>query len=293
MRNIIISLFLLFSTPLVSTEYVTVHFKGCQFGNQLFQVAAALSLAIDHDAHAIFPQLAERTNAGFPKNYAEVFFRLDVSDPKLLKRKKYRDPHYHYTPIPYQRNIVLVGYFQSEKYFKHNRDAILPLFYPNENIAQYLDSKYGYLLSHKPTVGVHLRSYLIENTSIQKNFPTYNAEYYEKAMAQFPEDTLFLVCSNNIKWAKQVLRHIPKNLVFIEGNDYLQDFYLLSMCDNQIICNSTFSWWAAYLNTNPEKRVIAPPQYFGEHCKNNEKDLFPEEWEMITDLQDPFFPFKK
>lgn len=276
----------------MSVEYVTVDFKGCQFGNQLFQVAAALSLAIDNDAQAVFPQLVKRKNAGFPKNYREVFFRLDVSNPAMKKGFYYKQPHYHYEPITYKPNIILNGYFQSEKFFKHNRDAILPLFDPHEHIAAYLDEKYGNLLNGDAmTVGVHLRSYLIEKRGIQRNFPTYNAEYYEKAMNEFPDDALFLVCSNDMKTAKKVLKGIPKNIVFIEGNDYLQDFYLLSMCDHQIIGNSSFSWWAAYLNKNPEKQVIRPPYYFRPGVlRNDEKDLFPEEWETITDLADPFLP---
>lgn len=279
-------------TPLFSSEYVLIDFTGGQFGNQLFQIAAALSLAIDHEAQAIFPQLLEQKNAGLPKNYREVFYRLDVSNPVLKRKKIYGEPHYHYAPIPFWPNIVLKGYFQSEKYFKHNREAILPLFYPSNQLMDYLQKKYGHRLSQGPTVGVHLRSYLVENSSLQKHFPTYGVEYYEKAMAHFPEDALFLICSNDIKWAKQLLRNIPKKMEFIEGNDYLQDFYLLSLCDHQIISNSTFSWWAAYLNRNPDKKVIAPPYYFRPGYRKNDKDLFPEDWQKISDLQNPFLPIR-
>ncbi|MEM1282227.1 MAG: alpha-1,2-fucosyltransferase [Chlamydiota bacterium] len=283
---------MMITTRLTSVEYVTVDFKGCQFGNQLFQVAAVLSLAIDNDAQAVFPQLARRKDAGFPKNYKQVFFRLDVSDPPIKKKTSYVEPHYHYAQIPYKSNIVLYGYFQSEKYFKHNKNKILPLFAPNEEITNYLKEKYGHLLQHNTTVGVHLRSYLVEKRGVQMNFPTYSAEYYEKAMQLFPEETLFIVCSNNIKWAKKMLKEIPKKMVFAEGNDYLQDFYLISMCDNQIICNSSFSWWAAYMNPNPNKRVIIPPHYF-RNGRFNEEDLFPEEWEKITDLKAPYLPISK
>lgn len=292
MRRLLPLLFLLLFTPLRSTEYVTVDFKGCQLGNQFFQIAAALSLAIDNNAQAVFPQLAARKDSGFPKNYREVFFRLNVSNPKLKRKKTYRDPAHHYTPIPYQPDISLSGYFQSEKYFKHNNAAILPLFEPSDTLLSNLQNKYGELLRGSPTVGVHLRSYLVESSGIQYNFPTYTREYYVQAMERFPEDCLFLIFSNDIPWAKKLLKNIPRTLCFIEGNDYIQDFYLLSLCDHQIISNSTFSWWAAYLNKNPEKRVVAPPRYFRPGFRLNEKDIFPEEWERIED-QPNLFTLKK
>lgn len=293
MKRLLFALSLLLSSALGGVDYVTVDFIGCQFGNQLFQIAAALSLAIDNGAEAVFPQLLQKRGAGFPKNYREVFFRLDVSNPKLKRRKYYVEQQHHYVPIPYQPNLVIKGCFQSEKFFAHNSEKILPLFAPSESIAAYLDEKYGKLLSEEAPVGLHLRSYLMEAVGVQRHLPTYGEEYYRRAMECFPDETLFLIFSNDIPWSKKLLANIGKKMLFVEGNDYLQDFFLLARCSHQIVSNSTFSWWAAYLNSNVEKRVIAPPHFFRPGNKSSDRDLFPERWERIGELKDPFLPIRR
>lgn len=289
MKRSLFLILLLITQTLSSTEYVQCKFKNCQFGNQLFQIAAAMSLAIDNNAEAVFPELKKKKCSGFPKNYQEVFFRLNTFDPKRKKKvPQYRERSHNFQPIPYQPNLCISGYFQSEKYFCHNKEAILPYFYPNERIVHYLKEKYGKILANEKTVGMHLRSYLMYSAGLQKTLPTYNYAYYEEAMKEFPEETLFLIFSNDSKWCKKLFKNCKRRVHFVEGNDYLQDFYLLSMCEHNIISNSTFSWWAAYLNQNSNKRVIAPEYYFIPGAWQSDKDIFPDSWERIKGLKNPF-----
>ena len=112
----------------------------------------------------------------------------------------------------------------------------------------------------------------------QKVYPSYGVEYFAQAASLFPEETLFVVFSNKMAWCKANLSGIAKNIRFIEGETHYHDFYLMSMCKDNIICNSSFSWWAAYLNRNPSKRVIVPSPWFAAEYKHDTRDLIPPTW---------------
>ncbi len=232
-----------------------------QFGNQLFIIAAATSLALDHGAEAVFPDLVTEQKYNIPFNYSTVFYDLNASRPNKMDAI-YREPHFYYDEIPYRPNMKIVGYFQSEKYFVKHKQEILSLFEPKPEIIAYLQSKYCDIINHPYTVSIHLRSYLIEDPGIAVNYITHGAEYVEQAMKLFPENALFVVFSNNMDWCKTTLQNLQGNIQFIEGENYIHDFYLMSLCKHNIITNSSFSWWAAYLNKNTNKIVVVPPRWF-------------------------------
>jgi hypothetical protein len=259
-----------------------------QLGNQFFQIATTVSLALDHDATPIFPDLRHSDLYNIPINYKHVFSHLHTSDPYAAVSLVYSEPHFHFSKIPFHPNMVLKGYFQSEKYFKHHKEEIIKLFQPSEDVKHYLQNKYSHILDHPKTVAVHIRMY--KDTSPHFH-PFVGWDYIEKAIESFDHDSLFVIFSDQMSYCKRELKKLAKtrNLVFIEDpfsslrHDFY-DFYLISMCKHQIISNSSFSWWAAYLNQNPEKIVIAPSpsRWFGPGLSyNNTKDLLPPEWKVL------------
>ncbi len=254
-----------------------------QLGNQMFQVAATVSLALDNHAQPVFPDLAQKKGEGIPLNREKVFFRLKT---KLSKKRTisfvYNEPCYNYQPIPYHPDMRIKGFFQSEKYFVRHRSEILALFHPHTTIETYLQKKFGNLLRHPCTVSVHMRSYFKEDPE-QHLYPFYGRAFIEKAMALFPQDSLFLVFSNDMALCKKELMGIPREVVFIEGEPYYHDLYLMSMCQHNIIGNSSFSWWAAYLNPHPEKIVVTPPKWVSEAFGLNCQDVIPEGWIVLSD----------
>jgi len=257
-----------------------------QLGNQLFIVAATVSLAIDHNCEALFPDFNIRNRDRLEENYRNVFWRLNRTHPKKKPKFFYEETYFHYCPINYQPMMRLKGYFQSEKYFLNHRDEILKLFEPSPQIVQYLREKYGQLLDSAKTVSVHIRTYcadLLNNPRIHEYYPFPGKEYYERAIYMFPEDSLFLVCSDDILWCKENLSDLGRNIIFIEGEKHYHDLYLMSMCQHNIISNSSFSWWAAYLNPNPDKIVVVPAVWFGEGFspRIDESDLRPESWVVV------------
>ena len=117
----------------------------------------------------------------------------------------------------------------------------------------------------------------------EKYHPLLSDEYLKKSMSMF-DNCVFLVFSDSqkdIDWCKENIE--GDHLLFSEGHDDLTDFGLQSACDHNIIANSSFSWWSAYLNDNPDKVVVAPKsRWFGAGlAHHNLKDLFPEEWKLL------------
>ena len=252
-----------------------------QLGNQMFEVAATVSLAIDNNAEAIFPDFLTHQEDNIPTNHSKIFYKVKTTIPRTFKPAFfYQETNFAYSPIPYVPNMRISGYFQSEKYFKHNKDKIVSLFSPNKTIVKYLKNKYASIIKDPNTVAIHIRTYSKEDPC-HNEFPLNGRDYIEKAIKRFPDDSHFIVFSDNIPWCREALQGIPRNIRFIEGEAYYHDFYLMSMCKHNIISNSTFSWWAAYLNMNPNKVVIAPKNWFTPWKGFDTKDLYPLEWIVI------------
>lgn len=253
-----------------------------QLGNQFFQIAATTSLALDHNAQALFPDLTHRLEDNIPLNYKYVFSHLDPTFPTTIDFE-YQEPHFHFDPIPYQPNMSMLGYFQSEKYFKNHKAEIVQLLAPSEEIRSYLDSHYHDIIDHPKTVSIHIRMY---KDTTPEFHPFVGWNYILKAVNTFDPDSLFVVFSDQIAYCKKKLKKLlfTRNVIFIEGNRHFQDLYLMSMCKHHIISNSSFSWWGAYLNQNPNKIVIAPnpSRWFGPSMQQcNTKDILPEEWRTL------------
>jgi hypothetical protein len=254
--------FLLFlSSSLQSTEqkpYVVGNLLG-QAGNNFFQIATASALAWDNNADPYFPGLAI-----IPSLYQHYFSHCKINPLSKEISFNWQEPSNQYTPIPYQDNMSISGYVQSWKYFDHHRDRLLTLFAPPKKDIRYIKKKYGHLLSQNNTVGIQIRYYMKEAPS----YAQYGRDYLEEAMALFPETSLFIVSSNDLSFAKSQVPIEGRNVIFLEGEPAYIDFHLLTLCKDMIITNSTFGWWIAYLNQNPNKTIICP----------DVSEMYPESW---------------
>lgn len=256
---------------------VTSHLMG-GLGNQMFQVATATSLALDNDDEIIF----SHKNVGDMKHKRPSFYRENVykhiNFTEFVKYKTvFKEREFSYSPIPYTPNMCIYGYFQSEKYFTHNRNHIQKLFIDNETYMR-VRNKYNNILKDTEIVSLHIRRG--DYVNLQNYHPTCTLEYYCNAMELFP-DVTYLIFSDDILWCKLNLPLGPK-YIFIEGNEDYEDLYLMSMCNHNIIANSSFSWWAAWLNENENKKVIAPQIWFGPSSNHlDTKDLYCEGWAVL------------
>lgn len=246
-------------------------------GNYMFQIATTYSLSIDYGVGFVFNINDNLKVHNHVTTYVNNILRnVNFVDHVLPIMNYYNEPFFHYQEIKYTHNVRLNGYFQSEKYFVHNREKILDLYSVDENSKKEIDEKYGKILKQN-TCSLHVRrgDYL----NLVNHHPPCDLDYYNSAINEFSNDTLFLVFSDDINWCKQIFT--GDNFIFIENNyDYI-DLWLMSLCKNNIIANSSFSWWSAWLNKNKNKKVISPSKWFGNAKPYNTSDIIPTEWKKI------------
>lgn len=262
-----------------SKPFIIGQLQG-QLGNQMFQIAATIAHAKNYDMDFYFPDLINKKSEGIPVNRKKIFFRIKLRQAPLKQSRLYEESCFEFTPLPFHPRMCINGYFQSEKYFENHAETIKELFAPSEEILNYLHKNYEDIINHPKSVAIHVRTYHSE-PHVRAVFPLHGREYVEKAVQYFPTDCLFVVFSDDIPWCEENLIGIRPNMRFIKGEQYYHDFFLISLCKHQIISNSSFSWWAAYLNKNPKKVVVAPKKWFQDETGLNYKDLVPEGWHRL------------
>lgn len=254
---------------------ITAYLQG-GLGNFLFQISAAISLASNNNDYAIFSsERAFIVHEPINKYLDNIFLNIKFQKEAIPVYYQYNEPAFEYQPIPYKPNLMLYGYFQSEKYF--NTSLINDVFSIPFDIETQIKNKYSSILSNN-TCSIHVRHG--DYIRFPEHHPLCTLKYYNDAMQLMPPDTKFLIFSDNIKWCKE--NFIGDQFIFIEDQSDVYDLYLMSLCNNNIIANSSFSWWAGWLNKNPNKIVVTPNTWFGSAKQHlNLKDLIPSSWISI------------
>lgn len=249
-------------------------------GNISFIVATAYALALDNHDEVLF---SESLNSITHRKNETWWFKTYFKKIKRghSKKIKYRhtESNFLYSKIPYKiRGSVdtqeIRGYFQSPKYFNHRRREILELFTDyKQDIIDSLTLKLNLLSGKKIALHIRRGDYL----KLQHTHTVLPITYYQNAVNTMKQklgndynDYMYLVFSDDPEWCKKqdFLKNLP-DVHFVEDSDPLTkgpvevfQLYLMSMCEHNIIANSSFSWWGSYLNTNPNKIVIAPQTWF-------------------------------
>jgi len=245
-------------------------------GNLMFQVAAAYSVAIRDKKNMICDTKDMMTRHNPYTFYVDNILRNVKFSDNLNSQKYIGEEGFHYVPIPHMEgNVKLIGYFQSEKYFIEHKKEILDLFEIDDKTKDNLTKKYGDVLSLN-TCSIHVRRG--DYIGLQNFHPVQPVSYYEEAVKIVGDDKHFLIFSDDINWCKENFFFL-KNKTYSSNNLDYEDLYLMSMCKNNIISNSTFSWWGAWLNRNENKQVIIPSKWFGiSYSHLNTNDLYCEGW---------------
>ena len=188
--------------------------------------------------------------------------------------------------LMFEDNKYIDGYFQCEYYFKDIRKEILNQFVINQAISNYTKDIENKIKNSRNSCSLHIRRGDFMNDTNISIHGACDIKYYKNAMKYLEEkiDNLFyFVFSDDIEWCRENL--VIENAVYIESKEIRiphEDIYLMSLCSNNIIANSTFSWWGAWINQNEEKIVIAPKKWFAEDKMNNQsKDIVCESWVRI------------
>lgn len=174
------------------------------------------------------------------------------------------------------------GYWQSEKYFKDIEEIIKEVFiFPKLEDKANLDILD--IIQKTESVSIHIRrGDYVGNIGQGGLAPL---EYYQKAVEHIKnkvKNPYFFIFSNDIEWCQENIK--LENSYYIDwntGENSYKDMQLMSLCKHNIIPNSTFSWWGAWLNKNPNKIVIAPEKWFNECSNINDLGIVPEKWIKI------------
>ena len=264
-------------------SYISTNHRG-GIGNVLFKLSASISAAIDNNVEYVFsnefirPKDLAMVTKGYPDYriyYDNILRNIQFVDKLPQPYVTYTEPNFHYDPIPYMEgtNLVLDGGFQSEKYFENNKEKILDLFKIPLELEESLRSSAPNI---ENLVSIHVRRG--DYVGQEQYHPLTTKEYYQRAVETIGIGKTYLVFSDDISMCYELLDFIP-NLLFAQAGADWGDLYAMSLCGDNIIANSSFSWWAAYLNTNPNKKVVAPSKWFGPAYANfNTKDLIPKNW---------------
>jgi len=267
-----------------------------RLGNQLFEIAATLSHAANVNDAAQF------TTWEYNKYFINpIDDNLDTTyDCKFngIMHNPLLALQFEYKPLPLEKNVILHGFFQSEKYFIQNKDLIIRHFMPKNEFLRVVRNAGSEFLNLQNTVAIHVR----RGDYLQKpdcHPPLSETDYYNRAIIkllsygdfELPVKSIvnFIVFSDDIEWCKQNIT-VPADICklhFVFGNSDIVDLFLMAQCKSHIIANSSFSWWAAWFAKNMFFHnqygiTIAPNQWFGPQLNHyNTQDLIPADWIKI------------
>ena len=260
-------------------------------GNIIFQILATKSLAIDKGVDCSFPNLhnlldylnSEKTHNPEINHtheylkYLTLFKNLNTIPPKKQLEAFNYPFEYSTLDLP-SDDFIINGFFQSEKYFVHNRNKILEWCKVSSEIMNIIESKYQHLILKK-TTSIHVRRG--DYVRLSGSHFVQNITYFNNAIQIMKDVTdVFVIFSDDIKWCKE--NFVGDNFFFVENEKDYIEMSLMSICNNNIISNSSFSWLSAWLNENENKKVIGPIRWFGPHLSNlSDKDIIPSEWIKI------------
>ena len=249
-------------------------------GNQMFQYARARARAGTKRLTLNIYELEHPASGDTPRSLA-------LNDFSLGPIEIIRKPSTFLKKI-FDRCMRLMqpdwGYFQSEDYFLPHEMLIRKEFTLQDSLQGDAEALTQKIKETKNAVSLHVRrGDYVNNPQVLRDFGVCSLAYYESAMTYIRErvsNPVFFVFSDDIPWVKANLP-VGDNTVFVQGSGLTDkiELSLMSQCMHNIIANSSFSWWGAWLNPNPDKIVIAPTPWFNQTPYN--KRIIPESWTQI------------
>jgi len=276
-------------------------------GNQLFQIFTVISYAIKCKHMFKFISAEHLGGDGSTKRrtYWQTFlFKLSgfLMDQYPNFDIVINENGFSFNELPYEHlkynnnvNVMLSGYFQSYKYFQENYDTICRILNIAEkrlDIIEEVVKNHHSLSFLEKSISMHFR--LGDYKDKQDYHPIMTDEYYKKSLQYIVDKldytpTVLYFCEDEdfetVNETIQLLKNEFPTIEFERATNCLDDWQqmlLMSCCNHNIIANSSFSWWGAYLNVNPTKIICYPSLWFGTKMSDVDvSDLFPDEWVKI------------
>lgn len=263
-------------------------------GNQMHIIFTLISYSLTNKVAFYFenkvPDMGSRKVVYWEnmfKNFAR-FLKQPVKEQARIKEK-----NINYTPLPKplpNTRIKLFGYFQSPKYYDNQKENILRLMKFNEICQEYKD-----IYNYENIISLHFR--LGDYKSLQDYHPIMPITYYEEGLKNVISNTnndnwqvLYFCEDEDIEYIECQIEYLKEKIptvTFLRALSSLHDWeqmIVMSLCKHNIIANSTFSWWSAYLNCNEDKIVICPSTLHGKKANLtiNLEDRYPDSWTILN-----------
>lgn len=261
-----------------------------RLGNQMFQCAALLGIAKYRNYDYCIPDHSNNLDyGGYHQHELQGCFKMSEFvgkygeiDGDIIQLDQYHFCQELMDECP--DNCTLLGYFESEKYFKHIENDIRINYQFKDEILETCLKHGEKFLTENPVALVIRRGDFLAPHNINRH-KVCDISYYENALKKFKNRSI-LIFSDDVEWCKNQKLFNSRQCNFVENNSSIYkghfDLCLLSMCNDFIIANSTFAWWGAWLSDNKNKKVIAPKEWFGSELKHNILvDQIPEGWERV------------
>ena len=276
---------------------ITIELQG-GLGNQLFQIFALISYALENRCQFLLPYHKKDTHSAGgserPTYWNTLFSKLKGFTTNSPNRYQvFCEKEFKFNELPIFNNkipVKLYGYFQSPKYFEKQYDNIIKLL-DLETKQLNIFQKEFFIQNTDTFVSLHFRIGDYKTPQHSHFHPIQTIDYYEKAIKYItdhvdkPVNIMYFCEDEDVMQVNDIIKELKKlhpKVSFERGGVKLEDWeqmLLMSCCDHHIIANSTFSWWGAYFNNKPGKLVCYPKKWFNSEPHNaGTVDLFPEGW---------------
>lgn len=230
-------------------------------GNNLFQMAHCIAHSIKYNLDYCIPLKVECPHTPEQKPYIFKNVKYCKIQPNL---PFFSESAFTYKQLDAIDNVCFTGFWQSYLYFNEYRKEVLEIF------------GFDDIKPKSEVCGLHIRMGDYKGNS--NNHPIISKEYIKSALTymHIMGYSSFTVFSDEIGKARELIDrlHLPYSFEFSEGRGEIEDLRLMASCGSQITANSTFSWWAAYINPNPYKKIVMPKNWFGRDMQHDTKDLY-------------------
>jgi hypothetical protein len=293
------------------TQYMLNSVITCKLmgglGNQLFQICATISYGIDTNRTIIFPYSDFLTVGNKRPTYWNDFLKSLLTFTTSNKTNYYNNQclssfpsiqeiEFAYTPLPHKpecMELMLSGYFQSYKYFESNKAEILSIL---DIETQQDNIRHEYLGLDSESINISMHFRIGDYQDLQHAHPLLPINYYDNAIRKITEQIqgspiriLYFCEDNDLHLVESKIQLLEETydcyITFVHVDSSIPDWkqmLIMSCCHHNIIANSSFSWWGAYLNQYPSKMVCYPYKWFGPALvRNSTVDLTPNDWIRI------------
>jgi hypothetical protein len=273
-------------------------------GNQLFQIFTTIAYGIKYKRQIVFPY-SDTLKIGIERptywnNFLSTLKMMTtfdvgygITNSTFVRFSNVFETAFNYTEMQdvNYKEVLLNGYYQSYKYFDEYKNTIFSIIRLTSKQDDIKKEFSDILLNDRHVISMHFR--LGDYVNIQDSHPLMKYEYYENALHHITNhrnNNLYVIyfCQKEDNDTVYVmidkLKEKFPNIMFIKADDTISDWkqmLLMSCCNDNIIANSTFSWWGAYFNLNKDKIVCYPSIWFGPKINHDTNDLFLDDWIKI------------